>query len=467
MDGERNVGSSGLHDIKTYLTRDLVWELCAIGRFLRHHMGVVAVVLVLSAAFIAWLRPLPPAKAYLATGQAGSSFRIVAEKMRTIFQRHGLDLVLVESRGLEQGFAQLRDDGDPVDASFMTAGSRKPREYEHLVSLGSIRNAPVWVFHRQTPGGPNPFVALSEQRIAVGLPGSTSFNLFGQLLQANGRDLAQAPLAEQLADGAALDKFRQGQLDAVFLVDGVDSENVQRLLAVPGVRVLDFGPNQAYIRKIPYLKSVTLPQASVDLQRFYPPQDVTLLSSTITLLVEEKMHPAHQWAFLLAIKELSEERGAFFSRPGEFPAYSDKSVELSPAARLYFDQGVPASFQYLPLWLASLYERLWLLVLAVLAPLVPLAVVWQKLSQQAQDQLLDDLFERLLAFDLRLDGLDSGAAAVDAAAEAACTQEFEALGAAISPLVALDPRRFDSVRRRWEGLKGRYRKRWPAPDAQG
>ena len=33
-------------------------------------------------------------------------------------------------------------DGDPVDASFMTAGSRKPREYEHLVSLGSIRNAP-------------------------------------------------------------------------------------------------------------------------------------------------------------------------------------------------------------------------------------------------------------------------------------------------------------------------------------
>lgn len=463
MDGNRGMGG-GLQDVKDYLTRDLVWELRTTGRFLRHHLGVVAIVLVLAVALVAWLRPLPPRKAYLATGQQGSTYRAVAERMRAIFQRHGLELVLVETPGLEQGFAQLRDDSDPVDASFMTAGSRKPRDYQHLVSLGSIHNAPVWVFHRQAPAGNNPFATLSQQRIAVGLPGSTTLNVFTELLRANGRGLEQAPLAEQLPDQEALEKFRQGQLDAVFLVDGVGSATVRHLLAVPGVRVLDFGPNAAYIQKIPHLKTVTLPQASVDLQRFYPPQDVPLLSSTISLLVEEKMHPAHQWAFLLAVKELSEEQGSFFSRPGEFPAYIDKSVPLSPAAKLYFEKGVPASFQYLPLWLASLYERLWLLALALLAPLVPLAVVWNKVHQQAQERLLDGIFERMYAFERQLDGLSG----LDGAADAAvCTQEFQALRAAIHPLLAMDPRRFETLRKRWDDLRGRFLKRFPAQETAG
>lgn len=433
------------------ISEEILWELRIVGRFASYHRWIMLVILSTIVVCVVWLRPWPPQKAHLATAQAGSSYSALAESLQKTFEQYGYKLELIETPGLEQGFTQLRDTSNPVDASFVTAGSKRPSEYANLVSLGSIKNAPLWLFYRGAKYGDNPFIGLSQQRIAVGLPGSTSLSLFTELLRVNGRTLQDAPKAQLIADAEALQRFRQGELDAVFLVDGVDSATVQSLLAVSGVRVLDFGANQAYVKKIPFLKTVTLPQGSVDLQRMFPPTDLTLLSSTVTLLVEANMHPVHQWLFLKAIKEISAERGAFFSRSGDFPAYLDKSVPLSPVAQIYFDRGIPASFQFLSPWLATLYERLWLLSLVLLAPLLPLVVGWQQLKSFGEICWIDRVYSDIASFEDSLKQTRWGPAQ-----RQALSAEFERLDALIAEALANDPHTYEGLRWRWDATRAQW-----------
>ncbi len=43
-----------------------------------------------------------------------------------------------------------------------------------------------------------------------------------------------------------------------------------------------------------------------------------------------------------------------------FPKYIDKSVRLSSVAEHYFNEGIPTVFSYLPIFYASIVERIWI-----------------------------------------------------------------------------------------------------------
>ncbi len=58
----------------------------------------------------------------------------------------------------------------------------------------------------------------------------------------------------------------------------------------------------------------------------FPPKDVSLLASTVTLVVERDTHPALQWLFLRAAESISQDRTEFFSKPNHFPEYVDRNV---------------------------------------------------------------------------------------------------------------------------------------------
>jgi hypothetical protein len=90
---------------------------------------------------------------------------------------------------------------------------------------------------------------------------------------------------------------------------------------------------------------------------------VTLLSSTVTLLIEADLHPALQWGFLLAARDYQSSHYEDFSAGVAFPQYIDKSVPLSSVAERYFNDGVPTVFSYLPIFYASIVERIWIWVL--------------------------------------------------------------------------------------------------------
>lgn len=97
-----------------------------------------------------------------------------------------------------------------------------------------------------------------------------------------------------------------------------------------------------------------------------------MVATTMSLLVEKDLHPAIQLLFLMAADALGDSRDLFFAKPDEFPSYTDHAVPLSPVAKEYFRFGAPYALKFFPFWVVSFFERMWLLLLAVVAVGYPL-----------------------------------------------------------------------------------------------
>jgi hypothetical protein len=59
-------------------------------------------------------------------------------------------------------------------------------------------------------------------------------------------------------------------------------------------------------------------------------------------------------------------------RAGEFPAPREAGFPLSSVARRYYQAGVPFLQRYLPFWAAILVDRLWVMLVPIIAIAVPL-----------------------------------------------------------------------------------------------
>ena len=134
---------------------------------------------------------------------------------------------------------------------------------------------------------------------------------------------------------------------------------------------MSFAQADAYERRFPFLTKLTLPQGVADLVRSYPPEDVRVLAPTANLIVRSDLHPALQTLLLKAAGEVHGKSG-FFQFAGEFPAYKDAMLPLSPDAARYYKSGPPFLQRYLPFWLAVLIDRLIVLLVPIVALLIPL-----------------------------------------------------------------------------------------------
>ena len=117
---------------------------------------------------------------------------------------------------------------------------------------------------------------------------------------------------------------------------------------------------------------VTIPRGALNFKTIYPDQDIRMVATTMTLLVKKDLHPAIQLLFLMAADALGDARDLFFAKPDEFPSYTDHAVPLSPIAKEYFRFGSPYGLKFFPFWVVSFFERMWILLLAVVAVGYPL-----------------------------------------------------------------------------------------------
>ena len=283
--------------------------------------------MVLLVGIVIHVDPLPPAKAYLATGQQGSSYHLLAEKFAPYFKQHRVELELIDTSGLSQGLKDLNDDDSRVNAGFLTAGAAELGQYPKMVSLGSLKYSPFgWSIGARHRMPPPPWVNMLKRRMAVGMEGTNTRMFLTRMLALHGQTLTPSPHTYEISHEEAATRFEKGELDAVFIVDGIDSPNVQRLLRVPDRHIVEFALAPAYLNKMPSLEMVTIPRGAIDMKDVFPPKDVSLLASTVTLVVESDTHPALQWLFLRAAESISQDRTEFFSKPNHFPEYVDRNV---------------------------------------------------------------------------------------------------------------------------------------------
>jgi hypothetical protein len=276
----------------------------------------------------------------------------------------------------------------------LTVGTASEDEYPGLVSLGSVQFAPIWIFYRgATLTSGDPFGYFQTKKISIGSPGTAANILFHKLNavsiknpSSNNHHILELPHK----DGAKL--LIDGKIDALFIVDSTQSETIQQLLKDPSIKIADFSLANAYLKKLPFLQKLVIPKGSRSIENINPPNDITILASTTNLLVEKNTHRAIQWGFILASKEYSRSASSFFSDPGYFPREIDTNFPLSPIADHYYRDGTPSIFGYLPIWIASLLDSVWVYILAFFAIILPAIKLLSSLRLFPSEGLMEKYF---------------------------------------------------------------------------
>ena len=155
----------------------------------------------------------------------------------------------------------------------------------------------------------------------------------------------------------AVKALQNGEIDGAFIVDALESENIQTLLRDPQLHLVAFKRAEAFTKLLPYTKILNVPEGAFSLQRNFPNQDTKLIATTTNLLIDDRMHPAIQFLFLEAAREINGKE-SFFANRGEFPSFKDSLWPESPVAVHYEKNSYPLISAYFPFWMAEFINRL-------------------------------------------------------------------------------------------------------------
>ena len=335
--------------------------------------GPAAIAIAVTCLLAYWLvDPAPPSKVSLSTGQDNSAYEAIGKKYAGALARFGIQVTLMSSLGSQQNLQRLNDPESGVDIAFVQSGSTEQEEAERkgLVSLGSLFTEPVWIFLREKKNV-SQMTQLRGMRINVGPEGTGVPGLFRKLLEVNGVEPTELKLGE-LENTPATVELLAGRIDGLVFSSAPDAPLIQMLLQTPGIKLFDFPQAEAYTRRFPFLSHVVLPRGIVDLGRNLPSRDYHLIAPTATLVAHEDLHPALVDLFVQAAANIHGSAG-WFQHKGEFPSASYTEIPVSPAAQRFYKSGPPLMQRYLPFWMANFFERMWVVIVALGALILPLS----------------------------------------------------------------------------------------------
>jgi TRAP-type uncharacterized transport system substrate-binding protein len=315
-----------------------------------------------------YVQPAPPKVVVMSTGPLDGAYHAFAQRYKTILAEYGVTLELKPSAGAVENVERLKTGKDGVSVALVQGGIANAENAPGLVTLGSVFFEPTWLFYRSARS-----IELGNRlrgkRIAIGAPGSGTRAVAMAFARANG--LAEPPTVLRDIGGlAAATALETGEVDAVFYVASPDAPGVQRLLAAPGVRLLNVRLADAYISRFPFFHKFTLPEGAVDLVRHVPPTDVTLLAVMANFVAVEDIHPVIVDLLLEAAKKVHGGAG-LFQRVGEFPAPRDLDLPLSPDAERFYKGSPSILRRYLPFWMVVWINRIIVVALPLLIIAIP------------------------------------------------------------------------------------------------
>ena len=328
---------------------------------------VVLLVIVALWTTLHFVRPAPPDMIVMTSGAAGSLFETYAGRYARILAQQGVTLKLLPSEGSLDNLKRLSDPKLKVDVGFVQGGIASLGNAADLVSLGSVFYAPVLVFYR----APQPIRLLSQlsgKRVAIGRQGSGARVLAETLLKANGIEAGGPTRLVDLEGKAAEEALVKGEVDAAFVMgDSATPATMRELLHTERMRLFDFTQGAAYVSRFRYLSKIELPPGSLDLGKNTPAGTLTLVAPTVELVARPGLHPALSDMLIQAAQQVHG-RASLVQKAGEFPAPLEHEYRVSEDAVRYYTSGKSFAYRHLPFWLASLVDR-------IVIVLVPLAVI--------------------------------------------------------------------------------------------
>jgi TRAP-type uncharacterized transport system substrate-binding protein len=343
--------------------------------------GPTLLVLALVCFGAYWLvDPTPPQHVILGTGQQNSAYQEFGKKYALALAKQHVTVSLQPSLGSQENLQRLS--AASVDIAFVQSGSTEQFDAERrgLVSLGSLFTEPVWLFLRKgahaegkKPALVTRLTQLKGLKINLGPEGTGVPRLFRQLLSVNGVEPSSLRIGA-LENTPATVELLEGRIDGLVFSSAPEAPLIQMLLQTPGIRLFDFSQAEAYTRRLPFLSHVVLPRGIVDLGRDLPAKDYQLIAPTATLVARADLHPALIDLFVQAASQIHGGTG-WFQQQGQFPSARYTEIPVAREAAKFYQSGPPLLQHYMSFWLANFFDRMWLLVVALGALILPLSKV--------------------------------------------------------------------------------------------
>jgi len=360
----------------------------------------LVLLLILAFSLLVWLaKPAPPTKVLMATG-TGGSYKALGEEYQAYFAKKGIKIELIQTQGSIENLEHLIDRKDPIQAALVQGGMIASDHLSGVESLGSIDYEPVWIFYRKKLFDEKQKILdrdIVKLKIAIGPIGSGTHIHALKMMEVNNLP-ANSPNLLALSNDEGVNALEKGEIDAVILVDGFNSKNVQRLIHNPDLHLASFRRADAYTRLFPYFEEVTVPMGGFDLGKNIPDHDIQLISTTTNLLIDNRLHPAIQLLFLEAAKEINGVK-SYFAKAGEFPAYINSEAPLSAEARYFYQNGTPPLMKYLPFWAAEFLERMFFLILPFVALAFPIIRSIPNYRLNLARKQINSVYKQLDAFE--------------------------------------------------------------------
>lgn len=326
----------------------------------------------LSVAAYKIIDPFPPGIVTISTGQENSAYEQLAKRYAVILARQGIQVRQKRSQGSIENLQNLQNPDSGIDIAFVQSGSTTlaNAERNELISLGSLFTEPVWLFYRKSKQV-RQLSDLAGMKINVGPTGTGVPQLFEKILDANGIPAEKLKLSA-LEDTPATVALLNGKIDGMVFSSAADGLLIQMLLQTPGISLFNFPQAEAYTRRFPFLSNVTLSRGIVDFGKDIPANDFHLIAPTATLVAREDLHPALVELFVQAAAEIHGSAG-WFQRFGEFPSARYTEIPVAQSAEKFYRNGPPILQRYMSFWLANFFDRMWIVIVALGALILPLS----------------------------------------------------------------------------------------------
>ncbi len=324
---------------------------------------------------IAWffVEPAPPSHLTIAAGPKGGAYYAQAEVFRKHFAENGIDLKILETAGSLENYQLLRKDNDIHLA--IVQGGTKPSDLaeQSLESLASLYLEPLWIFSKQ-PSSYEEIRDLNGHSIAIGNPSSGTEAIMKVVLKANGIIKKETPATTRIVTNggkAAALMVKKGEVDAASFVLPPDNDLIRQLMGDAELKLLPFIRHRAYHQLYPYLSDVTLVQGVLDLEQDIPPKAIPLIAPAANLVAAAELHDAFV-PLLIEAADRNREQSNLLASADEFPSLKFSEFRPHAASIDYFKSGHSLLYRYLPFWVASLFDRMKIMLLPLLTLTIPL-----------------------------------------------------------------------------------------------
>jgi len=339
---------------------------------LRAHWPAITITVTAAAiacAAVVMLGNMPPHRIVMATGPEGGTYYEIGKRYRALLAREGVDVQLVTTPGSVENLSLLLDPQANVSVAVIQGGLAAGDNVSALESLGTLFYEPLWWFRRhelQDAG----LAGLRGRKVSIGREGSGTRALALELIKRAG---LEQEAGEWLAfePRVAAEKLIAGEIDVAFIMTSSDAPLVQQLLGDERVALSGYPRADAMTVLYPFLHKVVVPRGAADFAKDRPPDDVVLVATKASLVVQKNLHPAIQYLLLNAAVEIHSGSG-IFRHANEFPAAETDGIPLSSEALRFYKSGPPFLHDYFPFWMAALMGKLFILLIPIPGVLYPM-----------------------------------------------------------------------------------------------